>query len=521
MRDGDRRCQENFATELMGLNITRLEPLPQKEIKELAKGGSITFIGKIVGTGLKYFTQIIIAWLLGATSLGIYSLGMAFYQLLEVVAGIGLQNGVVRFVSVYVGKGDTAKLKGVLLNSITLPFFSGVVIGSFLFISSDFISYEFFKKPDLAYTLKVFAVALPFGASMIAVTFATTGFHITNYLVYTLHIIHPITNLLAIILFCGVIGFDVHGAVAGWLVAVAIGLISSVYFVRKLFPPIFAKDVKPIFERKKLLTFSLPLLSGNFLWVGLLWTDILMIGFFRTASEVGVYRVATQTALLVIIIVTSLDTIFAPKVADFYIKREFPKMKEIFQIATRWSYILTLPIFLVLGIASKNILNIFGNDFIVGWSSLIILGVGQLINAATGGVSSILIMSNHQIAKMVGDLILAVVNVTLNLIFIPKFGIMGAALATGISIGGTNVIRLIQVYYFLGIQPYNCKYLKPTIAGIIAAILGFSIQYLFSAKYFIFSLIITSFTILSVYIIAIILMHIEDSDKIILDGIIR
>ena len=68
---------------------------------EIARGGGIAFAGRVIGTGIRYCTQICTAWLLGVKLFGIYSLGMAFYQLIGLLAELGLEEGSVRYVSIY------------------------------------------------------------------------------------------------------------------------------------------------------------------------------------------------------------------------------------------------------------------------------------------------------------------------------------------------------------------------------------------------------------------------------------
>ncbi len=495
----------------------KISPLTKMAV-EIAHGGGITFAGRVIGTGIRYCTQICTAWLLGVKFFGIYSLGMAFYQLIGLLAELGLEEGSVRYVSIYRDRKDIKRLKGVLLSVIKLPFAAGCILGSIIFFSSGYIS-QLFSKPELSYTLRIFAIAMPFGASMTVAAFATTGFHITNYLVYIVHIIQPGINLMMVMLLCG-LGYGLYGATVAWVIAMITGLLFSIHFIRKLFPEIISKKVKPLYDYKKLLYFSVPLISGSFLWVAIIWTDILMLGMFRPSEEVGAYRAASQTALLVSIVVTSLDTIFAPKIANLYSNNEIKDLNDMFQIATRWGYSLTLPLFLVLGISAGDVLHIFGKNFTMGATALIILAGGQLVNGATGSAGAILIMSGHQMVKMAGDIILALTNVILNFILIPKLGMMGAAIATTIGVSATNVLYLILVYHLLEIQPYNLKYIKVTLAGLLACATGIFLHNALVSYHFIVSFLITAFVISIIYISLVMMMGMEHEDKIILNNII-
>lgn len=486
------------------------------ELSRVVKGAGITFIGKAVSTGLKYLTHIVIARFLGVKLFGLYTLGIAIYQLGELLSGMGLQNGAMRYVSIHHGAGDERRLKGVLLQAIGLPLFGGLILSIALFLGADSVACEIFGKPDLALSLRFFAAAIPFGASMTVTALATTGSQTTRYLVCVRELFQPLVNLVLIAVLC-TIGFGLYGVALAWILSTILGLVAAIYSVLRVFPAVMRKDIKPIFEGRRLLKFSLPLAFGEFVWFILLWTDIFMLGYFRPAADVGVYRAASQTAVLTTLFLTSLNTIFAPMIADLHNRKEVEKMRQVFKITTRWSFSLTLPLFLIVGVASQDILRIFGPEFATGWLPLIILSAGQLVNAGTGGVGYMLIMSGHQYSKFLGDLIMAIANVLLNIILIPRWGLFGAAAAMAISIGGVNLLRAGQVYIILRVHAYNRGYLKLIGAGILAALGGFIVRHWLPPMHFFLSLMVTAGVVFLVYVIVLLRgMHLDEADKIIL-----
>jgi len=488
----------------------------ERELSRVAKGAGITFVGRVVSTGLKYLTHIVIARFLGVKLFGLYTLGVAIYQLGELLSGMGLQNGAMRYVSIHHGVGDKRRLKGIMLQAIGLPLFGGLIFSTVLFLGADPIAREIFDKPDLALLLRIFAAAIPFGASMIVTTLATTGFQTARYLVCVRDLFQPLANLTLIVLLW-VIGLRLYGVALAWVLSAILGLAAAIYSALRMFPAAMRKDIKPVFEGLRLLKFSLPLVFGEFVWFILLWTDIFMLGYLRSAADVGVYRAASQTAVLITLFLTSLNAIFAPMVADLHSRKEVEKMEQVFKITTRWSFSLTLPLFLIVGIASRDILRIFGPEFATGWQLLIILSTGQLINAGTGGVGYMLIMSGHQYSKFLGDLILAITNVLLNIMLIPRWGLLGAAAAMAISIGGVNLLRAVQVYAILRVHAYNWGYLKLIGAGILAALSGFTVRHWLPPMHFLLSLIVTAGIVFSVYTVVLLRgMHLDEADKIIL-----
>lgn len=490
-----------------------------KSFQKLLTGAGFSFAGQIISTGFKYFTQVTFAWLLGTELFGLYTLGLVFYQFGDLFSRIGLEIGAVRYVSIHNAAGDTGRLKGVLLQSIGLPFFNGIVLGIFLFLTSDFIAGEIFNQPALASLLRLFAIAIPFGASMTAGVFASTGFQTIKYRVYVWDILVPFANLLLAILL-SVVGLKLLGVTLAWLLSLAIGLGATVYFLNHLFPEILNSNIKPIFESKQLIKFSLPLSFGTFLWFLLIWTDILMLGYFQSASEVGIYRAASQTAFLMILFTRSIVTIFSPMIATLYSQGKLEEVGQLFNAAARWNFTLTLPIFIIVAVGSKELLRLFGTEFVAGSIPLIILAAGQLAKSGAGGLSMhMLTMSGHQYLKLYGDLALAFINIILNTILIPRWGSLGASIATAVSIAGINFMQVAQVYRILGFQAYNSSYMKVIGAGLIAALGGFAVKTWLSSGNFLISLVVTTVTIVLIYGVLLLTVGLEDEERVILDKI--
>jgi len=504
-----------MATQVMTKFAEAREPAshPQldRELNSLLKGGGTAFVGKSISTALKYITLVLVARVLGVELFGLYTLGLIIYQVGALLASMGLENGAVRFLSIFHSAGHFQKVKGLLLQAIGLPLFGGVVVGSILFLHAEVIARDVFAKPELALPLRILAAAIPFGASMSVTAYATTAFHTTRYLVYVRDLLQPSVNL-ALLVLIWVMGLGLYGATAAWGVSVMCGMVAAVYSVSRVFPDVGHSSVEPSFDRR-LLKFSLPLVFGDLTGYVLMWTDVLMVGYLRPAADVGIYRAASQTAMLLLIFLISLNTIFAPLVAELHGKEEYDKMAWLFRTATRWSLSLTLPLYVVFTLAGREILQMFGQAFTIGWLPLIILGTGQMINAGTGGVGYILIMSGHQYSKLFGDLVLAIANIFLDVILIPQFGLVGAAIAMAISIGGVNILRGIQVYNALRIHAYDRELLKVVGAGGVAAVCGLVMRQWFPSMHFLLSLTVTAGTVLSVYVLLLWRMRLEGVDE--------
>lgn len=480
-------------------------------IRRLALGAGTIFVAKVANTGAKFVTQIVIARLLGAEQFGLYALCIVIYQIAELFAGMGLDSGTVRFGSIHHGTGDAPRLKGVLRDSMSIPTAAGACLGVALFLSADLLASDLFHKPAMATGLRIAALALPFGAMMNVAAFATTASGVTQYLAYV-WTAHPTLNLLLAGAFCAA-GLGLAGAVWAWVAASVFCAGFAAWCVRATWPHLVGPAIKPIYSRRALLSYSWPLAMGSFVWLVLLWTDILVLGYFGTETDVGIYRASSQTSLLLTMIIVSLNTIFTPTIADLLNRRQTNELHGLFRASTRWSLAATVPMFLMLCVCSGDLLRIFGSGFDRGAGSLVVLAAGQLVTAGTGSCGQILAMAGRQYLKLYGDLAMAVMNVALNLALVPKFGIMGAAAATAVSVGFVHVLRLVQVYRVIGIHPYNNGFIRVLAAGAAAGAAAAGARFLLPGLHFVVAMVVLSAVIAIVYLPVLWWMGIENEDR--------
>ena len=207
--------------------------------------------------------------------------------------------------------------------------------------------------------------------------------------------------------------------------------------------------------------------------------DKIALGYYRGPREVGVYSVAATVVVYVPLVLSSINQIFAPTIADLHTRGQIALLSRLFQSLTKWAIGLTLPLATVVIIFSRPLMRIFGHDFEAGWPILIIGTVGQLVNCGVGSVGYILLMSGHERRLIRVQIAMAALMVVSSVVLVPIFGVVGAATAAALTNLGTNLWNLLQVRKALGISPYNRGYLRliwPTVAMVIASSVAPSVR---------------------------------------------
>jgi O-antigen/teichoic acid export membrane protein len=491
-KKGEKKGRETPLTDGLGI---------EAELQSVARGAGLALFGRVVGNALRYGSYLAIARLLGAEGFGLYALGLAVYQLMEVGASMGLPQGSVRYVSMYLRGGDVRKLKGVLQDGWRLALGMGFVFGLILVLAAPSLAWGVFHDPPLVDVLRVFALGLPFGAAAYVIAMATTGFHTTRHLVILRELFQPFAFLIGVIGLTYLSGVGLVGTVVAWSLAALLTFLLSLRVLKGIHPAMTERSIPSLPQRWTLLRFSWPLWLAGLSGFALLWTDTLLLGYFREADEVGIYRAAAQTALLLILPLTALNAIFSPKIAALYYGGEREKLARLFKATAYWSFSLTLPGFLLLLLAGREVLRLFGEEFVLGLGPLGVLAAAQLVNASTGSVGFALIMTGRSLPYLLGDLVLVGLNLLLNLLLIPRWGLLGAAVATGISLAGVNLVRLLQVYRLLGFHPYDRSYVKSAVAGGAAGLAVWGLRGWLPELHFLITLGITALAVVVVYLL--------------------
>jgi len=420
--------------------------------KYLIKGTIGSFLLKIASTVLSLGISILLARLLGAEGYGVYAYVMALIGILSIPASLGLPNLIVREIAKYNAHSKWGLMRGLLLLTnraiLLISILLMLIVGSFSLIFMEKIDYN----NIITFWLALFLLPL---ISLNAVCQATLrGLHHVILGQFSESIIKPSLYIMLLgisyILFYNKMSPFIAMVIQIAVYSVAFGF--SVLWVFRYLPN-QAKITKVSYDTPVWVRSAIPFLFLGGMQVINTSTDIVMLGLFRSAEEVGVYRVVTSGAQLVTFVLLAVNMALAPTIAKLYSIGDMQRLQRTITVSTRVILLISLPIALVLIFFGQQLLYwLFGGEFELGASALAILCVGQLVNASMGSVGVILNMTGYERDSARGVAIGAGVNIVLNSTFIPVWGIEGAACATAISMIVWNILLVIWVYKRLGIH---------------------------------------------------------------------
>lgn len=442
--------------------------LYKDDILKIAKNAGISGFGEIIANIIGYMSNVLMTRVIGPSLFGIYVLASTILRVSGIFAVAGLNSGFIRFIALYQGSGDRARLKGVILFGTKVVGMLSLTLFLICFFSSNVISTRIFRNSDLSLALKILLISLPFTALMTLWLGGIQGFQMIKYRVFVEKLFQPLSRLIFLIIFF-LLGMKLFGVILSSVLSVFVGVLFAFWYLNKIFP--FHKhQLVPVYEKKKLITFSLPVTFVEFFFFIQRWISTLMLGYFATPKDVGIFGAVDRILPLVSLPLESINVIFSPMISSFYGEKALSRLEDLFKTETRWAISLCLPLFLSLSIFARPTMNIFGSSFIEGATALVILSAAQMVRVSVGSTGPMLMMTGYQRISLANTFCTALITITLNYFLIPRYGIIGAAIATAISVIVINLAEVTQIYYLLNIHPFRADILKPFVAGILTTL---------------------------------------------------
>ena len=439
-----------------------------ESLVKTTKGAGIALVGSVVGMLLVFVNRFLIARYGTEAWYGVFSLAFVILNICVIIATLGLDLGITRSLAYARGENKTKKVQELISTSIQLGLLASISLGIIVFFTSDIIATKIFHDTTLSLPLKIFALGIPFFTMISVLVALFRGFDNVKPTAYFLNILMNLLFALALlpVVFLRLPFEGVFYALLASLVITCTTII--VYATKRLPYPIrFTTKafVNPV--TKELLAFSLPLFGVAMFHMIVAWTDTLMLGYFKTAEEVGLYNAAYPLAHIIIAPVSAMVMIYLPIISGLYSKNQVPEIRRTYTILTKWVFTIGASIFIVLFLFPESVLNfLFGANYTPASQALRILSLGFLTVSLLGLNSAILTGMGKTRFLLWASVAAAGVNVILCIVLIPPLGIVGTSIATAASFAFHYIIKYVKVRSLLKVNPLSKNLLKPAIISV-------------------------------------------------------
>lgn len=419
--------------------------------KHLLKISSFSLFIQIGGAGIAFLLYILLARLLGVQDYGNYVYVLTWTNILVLISKFGLDVLLLRYVAAYEGKQAWNYLRGILVWSLKTALFLSITINSMLLFSVwGLISY-----------LRIELINLFFLSTGLILLFTLSDLilSILRGLQHTILsqtiglILRPVLLGLSVLVL-----YAIKLPLSGFLVMLVHICTTLLIFILLIFLvvhylPSAIWSISSLTNKAEWRTtaFLLLFLSGAQLIMN--QTDTVMLGLMRSTEEAGIYASAARIAEGTAFGLSAFNAFAAPLIAKLYALEKKLELQRLLTMAAWGILVVTIIAGAFLISMGKLILSLFGQEFIAGYFSLVILLLGQVVNSLAGSVGLLMTMTGNQviIAKVI--IISTLLNIGLNFLLIPYFGMLGAAIATSITVIFVNLALLWFVQQKIGLNP--------------------------------------------------------------------
>ncbi|HEY9197905.1 MAG TPA: flippase [Gammaproteobacteria bacterium] len=409
---------------------------------------------RVMGMAFGYLLSLLVARWYGAEVLGGYVLTVTIVSILSLFSTLGLDKAVLRYVSESV-EGHREHSAWTYYSAASLTALAiALAIALVTFSLREFLAVDVFEAPGMVASIAIGAWVIVF---MVGVLVNSEALRAGGYArLYAF--LKSAEVSAAPLLFVAVFEFFSIGDAAmrpvnGYLCgAASIALISLLLCHRKL-PGTDRKWVWDARVVSAMIRFGFPVLISSSLAFIVQWVDTFMLGIMRTQAEVGIYNVSFKLAAAVTLSYLAVNVVITPSFARPSVRDDADALRALARKGSVIGMAFAGPAALVLLVFGEMLLGYFGQEFHVGYTSLVILTAAQVFVAYAGSVSALLNMTDHQ-RQLRNIMLLAVVlKVVLNLVLIPYMGIDGAAYSTAAALVLWNLLAMLYIRKIFGFLP--------------------------------------------------------------------
>lgn len=425
------------------MNIKTLLPLDTSNIKFLLGKGGISFLFRMLGMGLSFYIIDLVSNAYNVDTYGNFSLVQSTILVLTMIFTLGIQNVLIINVATTNPDDYSAQLN-ILFKAIKLILFTSIIPISVIYFFSKFIALNIFSKEILQHDFKNIALfLLPFLLHEIILYFFIARKKFISFGLF-MFVLPNMFFILSVIICKKVLTQNLNVTLLYGLSFLITFLIEIIYIYKPF------KIISNVISYKEIIKNALPMMTSGLLLLLLNTTNVFMLGIMSTSKSVGIYNASYKIGLLVLLVLASVNVIIGPKIAELFHKNKIAELKKIIHQSTYFTAIITLPIVLFLLVFNKDLLAILGSNYQEGSTVLTITIFASFFSAISGNVDQILNMSNNQNTLLRINLICLVINILLCYILIPKYDIVGAAIASMFSTVLMNLICNIYIKKKLG-----------------------------------------------------------------------
>jgi O-antigen/teichoic acid export membrane protein len=457
--------------------------------KRQIRGSSLLLVGQFLSKGVNFAVQVLIVRYLAKSDYGAFAYALSIVSVGQTIALFGLDRAITRFVPIYHEQHDYDKMFGTIFMVLGTVISLGIALVLVFYGLQGFIT-AYFISDQLAFSLLLILIFLsPINAldTMLNGMFAV--FSRPGAIFFRKYVMGPGLRL-SIVLLLTLSNRGVRFLSIGYLGAGALAvLIYAIILLHALkeqgiFRYLNLRSIQ--IPAREVLYFTVPLLASDLVYVVMNSVDAVLLERFQGVVDVAALRAVQPTARLNQMVLSSFGLLFTPAAARMFARNDKEGVNDLYWQNAIWIAVVSFPIFIVTFSFAKPItLFLYGARYEQSALILALLSLGYYFNAALGQNGLTLKVFGKVKYIVAIDVFVAILNLGVNLVLIPRLGAVGAAIGTFSILVIFNILKQAGLRFGTGINIFDWRYLRGYLIIAFCAIGLLVIQVLTSAPLYI------------------------------------
>lgn len=435
--------------------------------RTLIRGSSLLLLGRLISLAINFAVQVITVRYLVKSDYGAFAYGMGIVSTGSTAVLLGLDKSASRFIAMFQERSEPRRVMGTIALAVATVWGLGLSLVVVLYGLRATLADRVVTDPVAMSLLLILIALVPVTAFDSLLQRLLAVFVGARAIFFRRHLLGPGLKLAAVLLVVGT-GGDVQLLAWGYLIGGLLGVIAYAVVLLRAWQQqgllrhltLHPGDV----PARAVLLYSLPLLSSELVLVLRDSLSVILLGHMQSSNEVAAFQAVLPAAKLNLIVMQSFSLLFLPLAARLYARGDRQGMNHLYWQTTVWIALVSFPIFAAtVSLAQPLVHLLFGPQYASSARVLAVLGVGHYFHASLG-FNAMTLRVHDKARYIIGiDAAALVVGLTLNLVLIPRYGALGAAVGTtgtlilhnvltniGLTVAGTGVQlihwRFLRVY---------------------------------------------------------------------------
>ncbi|RMF65198.1 MAG: hypothetical protein D6743_08280 [Calditrichaeota bacterium] len=407
------------------------------------------------------------------SALGLYFISWNVVDMLSKLGLWGSDRLVIREIARLKGAGSTGRNREILRiisHASRKSMVLSLGVAGLIFGLSPWIAGRIFGNLQLIFPLRLLALATPFIVLTLVFIATTKALRLMQYEAFIRQGLAP-----AILLTVAVVLIPLHLGATGLALAHLIASILAcgaafLVMMKKFSLQEWSAGALPAAMRKEYWAYTTPIAATDFVNLAVSRSDVLLVGAFLDATSAGYYGIAVEIISVIKRIRQSFEPIFAPIVAELFHTGQQARLKRNYQMVTRWLLAGSFLPAVVIALFAEPILSFFNVASPAAVWALRILALAHGLFGTFSAAENLLVMTGRSLLNFLLGAVMLILNVTLGLMLISRFGMVGAALSTLAAFLFASIARVYHGYRLMHLTPFGRRLLWPVSTVLITGL---------------------------------------------------